>query len=163
LRRRRLTPLNLRLIKTLARHQAGHKNHFRSAGPMTGSHYKRPKTLRRRQGGTRPGDGLALLHNPLETSRFNLSNSSLTKGKLLRSPVEHRKEGRHPLKLEPTESSRRRRRLQQRLHLCQSLVQFAGVFAAAAGIVGSAAAFAPDNRGDLLNDFPGLNLCDQFR
>ena len=40
----------------------------------------------------------------------------------------------------------------------QRLVQFAGVLAAAAGVVRLAAALAADNRRDLLDDFSGLNF-----
>ena len=43
--------------------------------------------------------------------------------------------------------------------LGEGFVQFGRVFAAAAGIVRFAAAFAADNRRDLLNDFAGLNYC----
>ena len=59
---------------------------------MTGSRYKRLKSLLRRQGGTGSSDGSPLLHNPLETSRFNLSNSFFAKGKLLPLPVEQQME-----------------------------------------------------------------------
>ena len=45
----------------------------------------------------------------------------------------------------------------------QRLVQFAGILAAAAGVVRFAAAFAADNRRNLLNDFAGLNLPDEIR
>src|ERR1051326_1539841 len=45
-----------------------------------------------------------------------------------------------------------------RLRLGQRLVQLAGVFAAAAGVVRLAAAFAADHGGDLLNDFARLNF-----
>ena len=49
------------------------------------------------------------------------------------------------------------------LRFCQRLVQFAGVLAAAAGVVRLPAAFAADDRRDLLDDFSGLNFRREIR
>src|SRR5437868_6659201 len=47
---------------------------------------------------------------------------------------------------------------EQRLRLREGLVELGGVFAAAAGAFGLAAAFAADDRGDGLDDLAGLHL-----
>ena len=52
---------------------------------------------------------------------------------------------------------------QQTFHLGQRFVQFARILAAAAGLVGLAAAFAADDGGDGLNDFPGLHFGGELR
>lgn len=52
---------------------------------------------------------------------------------------------------------------EQRLHLRQRLIQFGCVLAAAAGVVGLAAAFAADDRCNRLNDFAGLNFRGELR
>ena len=53
--------------------------------------------------------------------------------------------------------ARRRRLLEESSRFCQRLIDPRRVFAAAAGVVGLAAALAADNRGDLLDEFSGLD------
>lgn len=52
---------------------------------------------------------------------------------------------------------------QQTLRLRQGFIQLACIFAAAAGVVGFAAAFAADDGRDGLDDFAGLNARGVFR
>ena len=52
---------------------------------------------------------------------------------------------------------------QQTLHLRQRFIQLARVLAATAGVVGLAAAFAADDRSNLLNDFTGLHFRGEVR